>query len=156
MKEWYENLSRRDQLLLWPLVGVLLLALLYGMVWSPVADATRRLAATNDTSFETLSWMREAVATISQSSGVSSGAGAGQSMSTLIDRTLPQHSLVMKRFQPFGDNGAQVSLEDAALTNVVAWLSALEVGSGMRLLNVSIVSSDKPGFVKTRLRLERG
>jgi type II secretory pathway component PulM len=73
----------------------------------------------------------------------------------VVDSSLPQHKLVMKRYQPIGEQGAQVWLEDASLPEVIAWLSALEAGSGMRLDNVSIVSSDKQGYVKTRVRLER-
>jgi general secretion pathway protein M len=155
VKEWYESLSGRDQLILVPLVLVLLLFLLYGMVWSPIATATERSEVANRGALDTLDWMREAVVQINGRRGGQSQAAEMRSISAVVDSSLPQHKLVMKRYQPIGEQGAQVWLEDASLPEVIAWLSALEAGSGMRLDNVSIVSSDKQGYVKTRVRLER-
>jgi len=155
MKEWYDNLSRRDQLLLWPLVVSLTIFLVYGMVWSPLATETERLAGSNQRTLETVGWMRQAVVDI-KSRGGAARRGGERNISAQIDASLPGYGLAMKRFQPIGDQGAQIALEDASLPRVIAWLSSLETEQGMRLVHVVIESAEKPGYVKVRrLRLER-
>lgn len=156
MKEWYDNLSRRDQLLLWPLLLSLMMLLVYGMVWSPLATATERLASSNQRTLETVDWMRQAVVDV-KARGGAARSGGERNISAQIDASLPSYGLVMKRFQPIGEQGAQVALADASLVKVIAWLSSLETEQGMRLVHVVIESAEKPGYVKVRrLRLERG
>lgn len=156
MRQWYESLSRRDQMLLPPLVLLTVLALMYMLVWKPISTASQRLELSNQKSGEALDWMSEAVSELTNLSGDRASTKGGASISALVDATLPAYELVMKRYQPTSDQGAQVWLEDAALPQVIAWLAALERERGMRLRTVSIVASATQGYVKTRVRLEPG
>lgn len=156
MRQWYEGLSRRDQMLLLPTVLLVVLALIYMLVWKPIALAGQRLELSNQKSTKALGWMSEAVSELKSRRGGKVASTGGASISALVDATLPAYKLVMKRYQPTSDQGARVWLEDAALPQVIAWLAALERERGMRLRTVSIVASATQGYVKTRVRLEPG
>ena len=102
---------------------------------------------------ESLDWMQQAVADIKNAGAGGGVADQALSISALVDTTLPNYSLVMQRYQPTGDDSAQLWLEDAPVSQVIAWLVAIERDYGMRLITVAITSADKQGFVKTRVRM---
>ena len=118
-----------------------------------MSDAKRSYELSNGASQESLVWMREATKKIVAARGSGETAGYRGNLSALVDETLPAFKLVMKRYQPTSDGGVQVWLEDAALSQVIAWVSELELNKGMRIDRLSLVGSSTPGSVKTQLRL---
>lgn len=155
MKQWYAKLSRREQLIVTVLAVFLVCLLVYSAAWAPLKSGAAEYQAGNEDAIESLEWMRSAVADIKQSGvGTSTGAATG-SISALVDSSLPEYKLLMQRYQPTGDGAAQIWLEDAALAQVIAWTVAMERDFGMRLVSVSIASTDKPGMVKARVRLAK-
>lgn len=155
MKQWFKKLTRREQLIVALVVTLLSVLLVYAMAWAPLRSAVDRYESANEKAQESLEWMRSATADIQRGNAGASQAAPGQSISSLVDSTLPDYKLVMQRYQPTGDDSAQVWLEDAALPQVIAWVVAMERDFGMRMVNVSIAASDKKGVVKTRVRLAR-
>ena len=155
MKQWFEALSRRDQLLLVPLGFAMVFALFYGIIWAPASGAVSRYEASNAAARDTLDWMRQAAADIAHSRSSAASKQAGQSLSTTIDSSLPKYKLTMQRFQPVGETTAQIWLEEAPMSQVIAWLASLEQNSAMHLDNVSMVAADKQGRVKVRVHLSK-
>jgi len=155
VRAWFERLSRRDQLLLVPLGLASVAILLYLGVWSPVTEALARRQEANANAVAALDWMREAAREIKERRSGWQGGSSGESLSAMVDASLPQHELVMQRFQPVGDRAAQVWLEEAPVPQVIAWLAAVERGGGARVDNVSIVAADNAGQVKTRVRISK-
>lgn len=154
LKARFRQLVPREQIIVF-LLGVLLSwALFYGLAWSPLSDGISGYEAANEKSEETLDWMREATANLATGPAAQQ-AQPNESISSLIDKSLPEYKLVMQRYQPTADKAAQLWLEDAPLAQVIAWLVAMERDYGMRLVNVAIASSDKKGMVKTRVRLAK-
>lgn len=155
LKQRFRQLSRREQIIVFFLSLLLGWLVFYSVAWAPLSDGISVYESSNEKSLETLEWMRQATANMQTSRGAAPQAQANQSISALIDSTLPEYKLVMQRYQPTGDRQAQLWLEDAALPQIIAWLAAMERDYGMRLVNVSIASSDKKGMVKTRVRLAK-
>jgi general secretion pathway protein M len=156
MKSWFQQQTRREQLMVLIAAGLVAWLLIYAVAWAPLTNSIQRNRVANIETRETLGWMRQAVVDIKQAgtgAGPNNTADAPQSISSLVDTTLPNFQLVMQRYQPTGDDSAQLWLEDAPLAQVVAWLAAMERDFNMRLINVSIASSDKQGVVKTRVRM---
>lgn len=153
MKLWFQKLSHREQIMVMAAALATALLLIYGLAWAPLKNAVSDYQAGNGDARETLEWMRQAVVDINQGAAGGGTAEQGQSISALVDTTLPEYSLVMQRYQPTGDDSAQLWLEDAPVAQVIAWLTAMERDYGMRLINVAITSADKQGFVKTRVRV---
>jgi general secretion pathway protein M len=155
MKQWFKKLSQREQVTVILLLALTAWLLFYALAWSPLKRGVENYQLANADAIETLTWMRQAAVDIQQGRTGTSGVAAPESISALIDTTLPKYKLVMQRYQPTGDDSAQLWLEDAALAEVVAWLVSLERDFGMRLINVSIASSKTQGFVKTRVRMAK-
>lgn len=155
MKQWFQKLSRREQFVVLILAVLVASLTLYSLAWAPLKNGIARYESANEDALETLEWMRQAAADIQRGQSAVSGAAAPQSISALVDTTLPKYKLVMQRYQPTGSDSAQLWLDDAALPEVIAWLVALERDFGMRLVSVSIASSNKEGFVKTRVRMAK-
>ena len=153
MKQWFGKLSPREQLMVAAAVLLFGLLLLYGIAWAPLKRAIDVYEADNADARESLDWMQQAVADIKNAGASGGAADQALSISALVDTTLPNYSLVMQRYQPTGDDSAQLWLEDAPVSQVIAWLVAIERDYGMRLITVAITSADKQGFVKTRVRM---
>lgn len=154
LKARFRKLSPREQIIVFLLGLLLCWALFYSIAWSPLSEGITAYESSNEKSEETLDWMREATANLA-SSQAAPQAQANESISSLIDKTLPEYKLVMQRYQPTGDKAAQLWLEDAPLVQIIPWLAAMERDYGLRLVNVSVASSDKKGMVKTRVRVSK-
>lgn len=153
MNQWFRKLSQREQLMVATVAVLTGLLLLYGITWAPLKRAIDGYEAGNADARETLDWMQQAVVDIKSASAGGGAVDQALSISTLVDTTLPSYSLVMQRYQPTGDDSAQLWLEDAPVSQVIAWLAAIERDYGMRLITVAITSADKQGFVKARVRM---
>ncbi len=153
MKQWFGKLNPREQLMVAAAALLVGLLLLYGIAWAPLKRAIEGYEAGNADARESLDWMQQAVADIKNAGAGGGVADQALSISALVDTTLPNYSLVMQRYQPTGDDSAQLWLEDAPVSQVIAWLVAIERDYGMRLITVAITSADKQGFVKTRVRM---
>lgn len=154
MKAWFGGLSRREQWVFGLGGAAIVLVILYSVLWAPLAAGVEKLSADNEKAAEELAWMYSAAATVNARKAMPAGS-AEQSLSSLVDSSLPHYQLAMQRFQPIGSNAAQLWLEDAPVGQVLAWLSHLEVNFGMRLASVALTPSDKPGIVQIRVRIDQ-
>jgi general secretion pathway protein M len=155
MKQWFQRLNRREQLIVLTVVAVVAGLMLYNLAWAPLKNGIERYEAANSRAQETVAWMRQAAADIKRTASTATGVSAPESISALVDTTLPKYQLLMQSYQPTGNDSAQLWLDDAALPEVLAWLAAMERDFGMRLVTVRIVSSGKQGFVKTRVKIAK-
>ncbi len=155
MKQWFQRLSRREQFIVLTMVAVVAGLILYSLAWAPLKNGIERYETANGRAQETVDWMRQAAADINRTRSTATGVSAPESISALVDTTLPEYQLLMQSYQPSGVDSAQLWLDDAALPQVVAWLAAMERDFGMRLVTVRIVSSGKQGFVKTRVKIAK-
>lgn len=155
MKQWFQRLSRREQFIVLTVVAAVAGLMLYSLAWAPLKNGIERYEAANSRAQETVAWMRQAAADIKRAGSTATGVSAPESISALVDTTLPEYQLLMQSYQPTGNDSAQLWLGDAALPEVLAWLAAMERDFGMRLVTVRIVSSGKQGFVKTRVKIAK-
>jgi general secretion pathway protein M len=81
--------------------------------------------------------------------------GNGESLSTLVDASLPQYQLTMQRFQPSGKDKAQLWFENIPYQQLVAWLYYVESEKGVKIDAVSMNNEDASGRVSARVRLQR-
>lgn len=155
MKQWFAGLSQREQWVLGLGAFVVAASIVYGLLWAPLSQGVVAQASANRSTADDLAWMKTAAAVV-RSRKAAPGDGGSKTLTGLIDSTLPAYKLTMQRFQPVGDSAAQLWLEDAPIDQVMAWLSDAEISHGLRLVNVALTPSDKPGYVQARVRLEQG
>lgn len=162
MKDWYENLEAREQIVI--LVGavVVAIALLYSVVWVPI-EKSHAQAASNVSNWErSLAELRplRSLAASGNQSGNTAAVNSGQQAPIIIvDQTLRSRGLEQyrRRSQPTTANGIRVEFENVAFDELILWLGDLSDQHAMHVQagSLSAISQAGPGRINASLTLER-
>ena len=156
MKDWFDELERREQWIVIAGVTTVLLYVLYLSVLAPINDKVSTLQLRNKGAAETLQWIQQGAQEVKTLRGASRGPGGGVSLSKLVDQSAAKFGIRVSRFQPSGKKEAQVWLEKADFNRIIAWLDQMENGYGIGVSNVSMNSANNPGTVNVRVRFRKG
>ncbi|CAH0992498.1 Type II secretion system protein M [Sinobacterium norvegicum] len=154
IKEHWQQLQSREQ---WMVVGCtvfVVISLLIFAVIKPMYGQLDLLEKRYQSDVRTLQWLGTAAEQIQQQRR-SGNNGQGESLSTLVDASLPQFQLTMQRFQPSGKDKAQLWFENIPYKQLVAWLHYVESEKGVNIDAVSMNNEDASGRVSARVRLQR-
>ncbi len=159
MKEWWENISQRERLMLGS-AGIFLVASgVYFFVISPFTERFDKLRDAVPEKRQELAWMQEAAMEVRalQRGGQSKAHKSGGSVMTIIDKTAKRLGLgkQLKRIEPDGQDGAKVWLEDVPHDDVMRWLHSLKAKYGVAAASLSLEAGEAPGRIKARLTLTR-
>jgi general secretion pathway protein M len=159
MKEYFDNLSPREQRIV--IVGGIaaLILLPYLLFWQPFVDKIAAMEKRIGAQRQELSWMRAASREVDELRGVGGTAGTvrgGQSLLGLIEQTARQAKLggMLKKVQPDGETGARVWLEDVAFDDMLKWFDSLSAKGGVRVIELAVDRQDAVGRVDARVLLE--
>lgn len=161
MRDWFEALDSRERIFVLGGAAVVVIALLYALVWSPLDTGHKRLESSVVDWERSLAELRP-LAGMQQASGT---AGQAPSVNTqltpvvIVDRTLRARGLdrSLQRSQPTTSSGIRVEFENVAFDDLVLWLDdlgsqyAMQVSSG----TMSIANRSGPGRINATLTLER-
>lgn len=161
MRNWFDTLEVRERLFV--MVGgfVVLCAVLYFLVWMPLARGQATLS-TNVNALERAIAELKTISASRDSSGNSQSviAGVNQSLVVIVDTTLRERGLYnsLQRSQPTRDNGIRVEFENAAFDDLILWLGELGNRYDLQVISGSFSTSrqDAQGRVNASLTLERG
>src|SRR5210317_476319 len=162
MKDWYENLEAREQIVI--LVGavVVAIALLYGFVWVPIDKCHAQVASSVsnwERSLVELRPLRSLVASGDQSGGTVAVTSGQQAPIIIVDQTLRSRGLEQyrRRSQPTTANGIRVEFENVAFDELILWLGDLSDQHAMHVQagSLSAISQAGPGRINASLTLER-
>ncbi len=151
MKQWFESLSRRDQIALLMLAGALLLWTYTQLIFIELDGRRERLVQGNAALAEKLVRVDLKVA---QLAALRSGKG---SQPVNLTRTLSQASdasgLPVKRLQPNSRGEVQIRFESVPFDGVLRFLEQVEGISQLSVVDASISSAGKNGGVNATLRI---
>lgn len=160
MKDWFDSLEARERLFVSGGAIVVALAVLYGLIWLPLANSHQQ-AQENVRSWETAVAELRPLAALQKNGGSSNTQrpNTSQTPVIIVDQTLRARGLdgAMKRSQPTTSNGIRVEFENVAFDDLVLWLGdlsgqyALQVSSG----SLSDGAQTGPGRINATLTLER-
>ena len=157
MKDWFESLEQRERIFVSAGAVVVLVAILWGLIWSPLGKRHSDLQSTVSQWEWTLPEMRS----IAASPQVDPREGRREidprSPVVIVDATLQNRSLGQpKRSQPT-PNGIRVEFENVAFDDLVLWLGDLSNQYGMEVQSGSMSTSAVagPGRINATLTLER-
>ena len=155
MKEWFQQLSQREQLyLLVGMFALLVYALLMG-VWQPVENRRLDMAEQNARVAESLVRVRTMASEIQQLRA--GGAGASKrNLNQLINTSTGGLQLRPSRIQPISRGDTQVRFEDVDFARLLRWLHQLEYTEEVPILEVSITQGERSGVVNASVRLGQG
>lgn len=158
MKDWFEGLAPREQMLV-ALAGVLtVIVVIYLAVWLPLERANARLETRVESQRELVTELRQLRGRVSapEAGGAATG-GDGQSLVVVVDSTVRQRGLgtALKRSQPLDGDSIRVNFENVAFDALVEWLGQLASRHGIEIGAASFSSRAEPGRVDATLTLER-
>jgi general secretion pathway protein M len=124
------------------------------VAWRPLAASNQQLADRNERAQETLQWMHNAAATVKSARKNGGKKASGVSLNQLLDTSVQKHQLKFSRFQPRGNNRAQVWFDGANFAKLFVWLDELDK-QGVAASNVSITATREAGLVSATLQLQK-
>ena len=144
---WFSSLSPRDQKMLKSLGLLFLLALMFTWVWQPSHDAQQKAQNKFNAELKFHQNMKENAFRFSgkQSASVDNNG----SILSLVNNTAKAKSIVLKRFEPEGEKGLRIWLDQANFNATIDWLETLEKDKGITIKQVSI-DKVKPGIINLR------
>lgn len=160
MRDWFDALEEREQMLVVTAVVVVVLAALWFGVWKPLDNGQESAAMRVDTWRLSLRELQPLKGRLQDSATPANQADQGQPLYVIVDSTLRQRGLYgsMQRSQPTpSGNGIRVDFENAAFDDLMLWLGDVyrQYGLLVQSASFSAASSDNAGRVNANVTLER-
>ena len=161
MKDWFYALEQRERIFVAGGAAVVVIAMLYAFVWTPLDKGHRSLQSSVVAWERSLAELRPltGMQQVSGSAGRPAISGAQQTPVVVIDLTLRARGLdgSLRRSQPTTSNGIRVEFENVAFDDLVLWLNDLSTQYAMHVSSGSFSTSSRagPGRVNATLTLER-
>ena len=148
----YETAAPREQLALRALGGFLLLLLLLVLLILPLHHFNAGAISAYRAQQETLAWMQANRGAIG---GTTQKARApGDSLLSLASQSARNFGIVFKRYEPKGEKGLNLWLEQVPFNQLVRWLDALERDYGIVPVEITASRRAEAGLVDVRLNLQ--
>jgi len=161
MRDWYESLEAREQVLV--LVGAVfvVIGLIYFVLWEPLDKKHEQVAASVSNWERSLAELRP-LRSIAASPGTGTPRFTNSSQQApiiIVDQTLRSRSLEQfrRRSQPTANNGIRVEFENVAFDELVMWLGDLGTQHDLHVQagSMSLQTQAGPGRINASLTLER-
>lgn len=160
MKDWFNGLDSREQLMVGVAAVVVVLFLLYLLVWAPLDNGHETLKTKVAAQRETVVWMEQSAQTLQQlkrTRGPGARGLGGKSLLAMADSTARSNGLgpALRRVEPEGSRNVRVWLENAPFDQVVKWLGTLHTTYGISTDSASLERvAETAGRVNARLSLQ--
>tara|TARA_R110001592_G_scaffold1001_2_gene5907 strand:- start:20053 stop:20568 length:516 start_codon:yes stop_codon:yes gene_type:complete len=152
----YEMMPSRDRLALKLLSFFLILLFMYFGLWQPAYTYKKDSEILLQQQKDLLALVMENKAALSNLSGSPSANVAAlnsQQLVTSVTNLAKQTGVVLKRFEPSGEREIKVWVEDLAFDKMMVWLTTMKRALDVRVEQISVEKSERPGLVSARLTL---
>ncbi|HEB27691.1 MAG TPA: type II secretion system protein M [Porticoccus sp.] len=154
LAERYALFSVRDQWAIKLLAAFFAVMVLFSSVLIPASDYKAEAEAHYRSSLDSLNWMQVNRIYFSESNALHAQRDPGQSLLGLANKTAKGYQLSFKRYQPVGDSGLSLWLDDVPFNKVILWLERLDKKHGIRVKEIAVDRQQKKGLVSVRLVLQ--
>jgi len=159
LRSRYDGLAPREQVMVGVMSAVIVLALVYLMIWKPVADEYTRGRSDLDASRA----LAERIEAIAANLGAVGGGGGGPLVSTdasllsAVDLATKNGTLgkLPSREQPDGETRVRVFVDGVPFDKLIIWINELQTRYGVSVETLDIDKQTTPGVVDARLSLVR-
>ncbi len=152
MKQWFQNLTQREQIYLLAAAAAIILYLLLVAVWQPLSNSRDEMALRNVAVAEQLVRV-QAMAGELQEIDAGRSSTRRVNMNQLINSSTNSFGIRPTRIQPNSRGETQIRFENVAFTDLMRWLHQVEAMDGILLREVAINQGDGGGMVKATIRL---
>lgn len=144
---WWYGLAAREQKLLLLAGPLLLLGMFYWGLWQPLHQAKQRNAHLLQQLQHQLIALQQARPILSQAATAPERTGG--SLAQIVSNSARSFNIRVSRMQPQNEQ-LQLVLEDLAFEQLLPWLHQLQYQNGVRLVNLDVAATDRPGIVRVR------
>ena len=159
MRRWFEQLEKRERLLVSGAAALVVFALVVTLGIRPLMSKTDRSREIVSDKKALLIELEQVAARLGPQTGSSQGGivGAGQSLVVLVDQTIRTNGLspFLKQNQPDGSTNIRVRFENIAFDTLTEWLAQLKSQYGMTTVSANINAAQNAGRVNCNLVLTR-
>lgn len=153
VKEWWDQASSRDQLMILACGIVLLVYIMYVAVLKPVQNMADRQVKTTAAQKVALERVRK-LATQVKAMNQGGNENDSRSAESLVESSISEHGLRVTGFDASGKSGIRVRFEKVAFDKLLAWINELEVNQGLSMKDISINSASEQGVVSANLLIQ--
>jgi general secretion pathway protein M len=157
-KEKWDNLQSRERLYVAAGSLALIAMLFWSMVWDPLADGVDNLRSGVTRQQEDLLWMQQASVKINQMQGAQPRGAGNQSLLGLLEARINELGLkpALQRMNPDGNNQVKFWITRGSFDQLVLLFGELEQQYGVKVVSLSVTSTDQAGLVDARVTVMRG
>lgn len=161
MRDWFETLDARERTFVTGGVVVVVVALFYALIWTPLDKGQQELRSSVAAWERSLAELRplKGLRSSSPNTARTVPGGAQQTPVVIVDQTLRVRGLdrSLQRSQPTTSNGIRVEFENVAFDDMVVWLGDLSAQYAMQVTSGSLSTTARagPGRINATLTLER-
>jgi general secretion pathway protein M len=152
-KSTFLQLSEREQRLVIISAVLVLVAIFYWGIWSPLNTSLEQNKTAVENQTKLLAWVQKNANKAVQLRSSGTKASFSGSLPQAVNQSANRMKIAISRMQPQGEE-LQVWIDQAAFNDVLEWLQSLEK-IGVPIFDIDIAESNLPGQVKIR-RLKLG
>ena len=148
IKEWWDNISEREQQLTFISLVVVFIAIIYFLIWQPIATNLAESQQKLQSSQQTLHWV-ESNANKLVAAGVGSNKTTArkQNLSQLISSTAKRNKIVISRIQ--NRNGSvDIWINQVEFNQFLKWITALQNQYQVQVNSADLNQDKIQGMVK--------
>ncbi len=161
MREWWDSLQAKERLM--AVIGAIFIgiAILYLVVWSPIANSRDHKKMRVENKRETLLWMSQKRQEVEHLKRINPNlfnqATDNRSLLAIVDTGAKQMGIrsSITRIDPNGENNAQIWLEDMSFDYLIVLLGELERRNHVQVANAALSKSEQIGKVSGKVTLTR-
>ncbi len=153
-ENYYLGLAAREQLAVRLLIIFLaVIIIVFGML-IPAGNFQHRAEQQYLNSMENLEWMQQHKTLVASSTEQRAARDPGQSLLGIANSSSKGFQISFKRYEPVGDNGLSLWMENIAFNNMIRWLERLDKRHGISVQEISVERQQNKGLVNVRLVLQ--
>jgi len=154
MKDFFLNMTRREQIYVLVMVAVVGLWLLFTLALNPAASARGAMRASNGSAIELLARVDAKATELMRlrQEGTTQNNG---SLVSAISRSSELAGLPVRRLQPNSRGEVQVRYEAVDYNDLARWLYQIELVEGLLVVEASITQAGRSGGVNASVRVAR-
>ena len=152
--ERYQSMSPREQLAVATLAGFFVIIFLLYVMILPATDYHNKAQQNYKSALDTYTWIEANKALVSQNADKLAARDPDQSLLGIANQTSKSYQLSFKRYQPVGENGLSLWLDNVSFNNTILWLERLDKRYNISVKEIAVDRQEEIGVVNVRLVLQ--
>lgn len=154
INERYQAMARREQLAVVILAGFFAVIIVLYVVVFPATDYHDKAQKNYKSALDTYTWMEANKGLVRQNADKLAARDPDQSLLGIANQTSKSFQLSFKRYQPVGENGLSLWLDNVSFNNTILWLERLDKRYNISVKEIAVDRQEEIGVVNVRLVLQ--